>query len=209
MSQPIPAQYTAFFGAQRVSAGTLRDVALDVKRIIERGEQRPPVIFDDVTSQVVDVDFRGSDSDVASRLSAIDAAGAQAERGGDGDEDASPYRETQARSRGRPKLGVVAREVTLLPRHWDWLASQPGGASAAVRRLVDAARQATAGTDRVRQAKESAYRFMSAMAGNEAGFEEAARALFAGNPGRFLEMTEGWPSDIRDHARRLGARAFG
>ena len=79
-----------------MSAGTLRDVALDVKRIIERGEQRPPVIFDDVTSQVVDVDFRGSDSDVASRLSAIDAAGAQAERGGDGDEDASPYRETQA-----------------------------------------------------------------------------------------------------------------
>jgi hypothetical protein len=206
MSPSLPAQYSAFVGSRLISAGPLSEVALAVKRVIEGGEQRPPVIFDADTSQIVDVDFRGTDADVTNRLSP--AGTAEPEQTADDDEEASPYREVQTRTRGRPKLGVVAREVTLLPRHWDWLASQPGGASAAVRRLVDAARQANAGTDRARQAKESTYRFISAMAGNEAGFEEATRALFAGNPGRFIEMTESWPPDVRDHARRLGVRAF-
>src|SRR4051812_26122215 len=108
---------------------------------------------------------------------------------------------------GRPRLGVVAREVTLLPRHWDWLATQPGGASAAVRRLVDAARQSNAEKDRVRTAKESAYRFISAMAGNEQGFEEATRALFAGDEVRFAAMSESWPRDVREHARALARQA--
>jgi hypothetical protein len=99
-------------------------------------------------------------------------------------------------------------EVTLLPRHWDWLATQPGGASAAVRRLVDEARQTSSQKDRLRQAKESAYRFMSAMAGNEQGFEEASRALFANDATRFTEFTDQWPADVRDHARMLAARSF-
>ena len=146
----------------------------------------------------MDVDLRGSVTDVITRLQSTGAG-----------QDASPYRESLTpRGRGRPKLGVVAREVTLLPRHWDWLASQPGGASAAVRRLVDAARQTNVDKDRVRVARESAYRFMSAMAGDAPGFEEATRALFANDPARFAEMTDGWPSDVRDHARRLAQRTF-
>ena len=203
LNQSVPAQYSAFIGSRRVGVGSLSDVAMAVKAIVEAGERQPPVIFDHATSHVVDVDLRGSDSEVIERLRRDNTSDASA------DEEASPYRESQARTRGRPKLGVVAREVTLLPRHWDWLASQPGGASAAVRRLVEAARQASAGPDRIRQAKESTYRFMSAMAGNEAGFEEASRALFAGNPPRFLEMTESWPPDVRDHARQLASQAFG
>ena len=198
----VPPTYSAFIGSQRVSTGSLRDVALAVKSAMDGGERRPPTIFDDLTSRVVDVDYRGTEAEVVARLGATDTV--ETEEG----EETSPYREPQARGRGRPKLGVVAREVTLLPRHWDWLASQPGGASAAVRRLVDAARQSNAGVDRVREAKESAYRFMSAMAGNEAGFEEATRALFAGNASRFLEMTEPWPPDVRDHARTVAGRAF-
>jgi uncharacterized protein len=155
----------------------------------------------------VDIDFRGSSADVAARV-APDAADASAPTTGPG--DASPYRDSLTpRGRGRPKLGVVAREVTLLPRHWDWLATQPGGASAAVRRLVDAARQSHTEADRLRQAKETTYRFMSAMAGDEPGFEEATRALFAGNAARFAEMTEAWPRDVRDHARTLAAQALG
>jgi hypothetical protein len=97
--------------------------------------------------------------------------------------------------------------VTLLPRHWDWLATQPGGASAAVRRLVDAARQSGAEKDRLRTAKETAYRFISAMAGNEQGFEEATRALFAGDDARFVAMSESWPRDVREHARALARQA--
>src|SRR5690606_37999937 len=112
------------------------------------------------------------------------------------------------RGPGRPKLGVVAREVTLLPRHWDWLAAQPGGASVALRRLVDEARRAAVDGDRRRAAQEAAYRFMQAMAGNEAGYEEAARALFAGDIARFEEHSLHWPDDVRDHAALLAADAF-
>jgi hypothetical protein len=111
------------------------------------------------------------------------------------------------RRRGRPSLGVVAREVTLLPRHWEWLSSQPGGASVALRKLVEDARRANEGRDRVRLARESAYRFMMAMAGNEPGYEEALRALFSGEYGRLEGLTAGWPEDVRAHALRLAARA--
>ena len=100
----------------------------------------------------------------------------------------------------------MAREVTLLPRHWEWLSAQPGGASVALRKLVEHARIAGQGSDRKRRAQESCYRFLSAMAGNEANFEEATRALFAGRRARFDEMTEPWPKDVRDHARRLAAQ---
>ena len=107
--------------------------------------------------------------------------------------------EVPPRGRGRPRLGVTSREVTLLPRHWEWLARQPGGASAALRRLVDAARRAGEGADRAREAREAAYRFMSSMAGDLPGFEEAARALFRGEGGRFGELVAPWPADVRDH----------
>jgi hypothetical protein len=202
MDQTITSAYTAFAGARRIAAGPLADVAIAVKAEIGRADSSAVLIFSDETGRVVDVDYRGSDSDIRARLTPVSA-------------DISPYRETETpresltpRGRGRPRLGVVAREVTLLPRHWAWLATQPGGASAAVRRLVDAARQENTDKDRVREAKESAYRFMSAMAGNEPGFEEATRALFAGNEAQFTAMTEAWPRDVREYARTSAARAF-
>jgi uncharacterized protein len=109
---------------------------------------------------------------------------------------------------GRPKLGVVAREVTLLPQDWEWLGQQPGGASSALRKLVLAARRSNAGADRVRQAQLICYRFISAIAGDEAGFEEATRALYAGREQDFSAHIQSWPDDIRDHARALAAVAF-
>ena len=102
----------------------------------------------------------------------------------------------------------MPREVTLLPRHWDWLGTQPGGASVALRKLVEQARKSNQSTDRLRHAQEAAYRFMSAMAGNEAGFEEAARALFAGNRELFSTHVDSWPSDVGSHAKKLAAPAF-
>lgn len=213
MDSSYPTQCTAFAGVRRIASGDLVTVARAAREVMEGGEDAPVLIFDDVTSRVIDVDFRGSPDDVAERLtppggasgSVADATGAEVVD----DTGGSPYRDGIApRGRGRPKLGVVAREVTLLPRHWDWLATQPGGASAAVRRLVDDARQTYAAKDGRRQAQESAYRFMSAMAGNEPGFEEAIRALFANDPRRFTELTEPWPRDVRDHARTVAAAAL-
>ena len=116
--------------------------------------------------------------------------------------------EAPARKPGRPRLGVVPREVTLLPRHWDWLAAQPGGASITLRRLVDAARKVSVEDDARRAAQETAYRFMQAMAGDLPAYEEAIRALFAGDFGGFEGHVAHWPDDVREHAALLAADAF-
>jgi len=206
MSQSDRASWIAFAGTRRIYSGTPAEVARAAKLAVDHGEQAV-LVFDDA-SRVVDIDYRGAPENVIARLGLVDDTSTPSNGNGKG-EDSSPYLESPApRGRGRPRLGVVAREVTLLPRHWDWLATQPGGASAAVRRLVDSARQSSVDKDRIRTAKESAYRFISAMAGNEQGFEEATRALFAGDETRFAAMSDSWPRDVRDHARALARQAF-
>ena len=194
MTEPARDHCTAFAGVRRIASGGLTEVALKAKAIIDQGEDAPILIFDDASAKLIEVDFRGAREDVLGRLP--DRASLQT--GGE-----------TARGPGRPKLGVVAREVTLLPRHWQWLSSQLGGASVALRNLVDEARRANAGKDSVRQSQDAAYRFMSALAGDAPGFEEAARALFAGNAKHFDRCVEGWPADVRDHARTLARVALG
>lgn len=199
---PQPPTCTAFEGLRCIASGTRAEVALAVKRVIERGEQAPVLIFDDLTSQPVEFDLRGSDAEVLARLAR--EPGARAE-----DADAAESDEQAPRGRGRPKLGVVAREVTLLPRHWDWLNSQPGGASVALRKLVEAARLAGDDKERVRRAQEATYRFMTALAGNLPDYEEATRTLFAADRVRFHAAIAQWPADVREYAERLAATAFG
>jgi hypothetical protein len=109
----------------------------------------------------------------------------------------------EPRPRGRPRLGVAAREVTLLPRHWDWLAAQPGGASATLRRLVEDARRSQASD--ARAARDAAYRAMTVLAGDRVGYEEAVRALYAGDAARLSELVGVWPADVRDYVRKLAA----
>ena len=206
MSQSDRASWIAFAGTHRIKLGTPTDVVRAAKLAVD-GDEQSVLVFDDA-SRVVDIDYRGAPENVIARLGLVDDTSTPSNGNGKR-EDSSPYLESPApRGRGRPRLGVVAREVTLLPRHWDWLATQPGGASAAVRRLVDSARQSSVDKDRIRTAKESAYRFISAMAGNEQGFEEATRALFAGDETRFAAMSDSWPRDVRDHARALARQAF-
>jgi uncharacterized protein len=192
---------TAFAGMRRIATGTLAEVAVAARDAFALGGDAPILVFDDVTSEQIDLDLSAAGAEPVARIAragrADAAASAEAEPS-----DAGP------RGPGRPKLGVVAREVTLLPRHWEWLNSQPGGASVALRKLVEQARKANEGRDRQRRAQEAAYRFTSAVAGNLAGFEESVRALFAGDRERFDELVEGWPADVRDHARVLALRAF-
>jgi uncharacterized protein len=185
--------FTAFAGPQRLASGALADVALAVKHA---GTTPASVtIFDDRTGRTIDLDLRGSDADILARLSRATA------------DDVRPEPPTsEPRGRGRPKLGVVAREVTLLPRHWEWLNAQPGGASVALRKLVDEARRASGDRDRAREARDAAYHFMSGIAGNRPNFEEAARALFADDRRRFAELIAEWPADIREHAIALAYR---
>ena len=191
MSKPC----TAFQGPRRLVRGAMVDVALAVRDASSNESQGSILVFDDVTGLVIDLDLRGSTAEIVARLTqrAKDRARQADER--------EPS--TAGRGRGRPRLGVVAREVTLLPRHWDWLAQQRGGASQALRWLVDEARRTDGGRTQRRAHQERAYRFMSAMAGNLPGFEEASRALFAGERERFDRHAACWPADIRTHVHEL------
>lgn len=191
--------YTSFAGHRLLATGPLLACALAVRRALEDSPEGRVLVFDDTTGQVVDVDTRGSDADIATRLSA------QTQLVGAPPAEHLASNAAEPRGRGRPRLGVVPREVTLLPRHWEWLAAQPGGASVALRKLVEEARRMSAVKDQQRQAQERAYRFMTAAAGDLPGFEEATRALFAGDRFRLQEITADWPPDVQAYALRLAA----
>ncbi len=182
MPEPEVQSWIAFAGGERVALGPPAEVAHACARHLERNPAAALLAFDARTSQPVEMDLRGTPAEAAARLGP-----AAAVRPG----------------RGRPKLGVTAREVTLLPRHWDWLAAQPGGASVALRRLVEEASRTHQERDRRRRAQESAYRFVTALAGDAPGYEEALRALFAGDAEAFGRHTGSWPADVREHARGL------
>ena len=187
-------RWLAFAAGSLIAEGDLEHVAARTKDAIDRGEIGSVQLFEAETSRQVDLDYNGSLDEVLARL----------ERRA----DPTPEPDPTPRPRGRPRLGVVSREVTLLPRHWDWLARQPGGASVTLRKLVDIARRGDDSAIRLRGARERVYRFMSPMAGDRPGFEEASRALFAGDRERFEREIGAWPVDVRRHLRELAAEAF-
>lgn len=190
-----PTQLTAFAGPHKVAAGTLHAVAQTLKELVTRDPDAQILIFDDASGSQVDLNLHGSLADVLQRLPRVPPSQ---------DDDAPPA----IRTAGRPKLGVVAREITLLPRHWEWLATQPGGASVALRKLVEQAQRGNKAHDEQRQAREAAYKVMSALAGDAPGFEEASRALFAGKQPAFLACVPAWPADVREHVLQLAQRGW-
>lgn len=176
--------YTAFVGTRQVAAGDLATVLTAVKKRVDRGAAEEPLIFEDATGKQVDFNLRGTLEKVLERVRPAPVGP------------------------GRPRLGVVSREVSLLPAQWDWLEAQPGGISATLRRLVEAARRKAPGAERTRVARDAAYRFMTAMGGDRPGFEEALRALYAGERATFEQHLRRWPTDVRRHAERLAAPSF-
>ncbi|HYO67737.1 MAG TPA: DUF2239 family protein [Archangium sp.] len=190
--------YTGFAGHRLIASGELTEVALKAKEWLDRGERAPILIFEDETGTPVDLDFRGTLYEFLDKLAKKRARRAEAEEATE---------ETKRSGPGRPKLGVVSREVSLLPRHWEWLNSRPGGASVTLRKLVEEAKRNSAGADRARRSQEAAYKFMTTMVGDFPGFEEASRAFFANDPERFEQFIQPWPEDVRAHVRRLVAIA--
>jgi hypothetical protein len=174
--------YTAFAGARLLASGPRRTVLLALKAHHDAGGQGA-LVFEDATGRQVDFDLRGTPEEVLARV------------------------EPRRTGPGRPRLGVVSREVSLLPRHWDWLADQPGGISGALRRLVDEARRREPDRALARKARDAAGRFMWAKAGDLPGFEEASRALYAGDHDRLRALVRAWPPDVRRHLLALVERA--
>ncbi|MFC4276473.1 DUF2239 family protein [Achromobacter aloeverae] len=200
---PSIASFTSFDGYRRLASGSIERAAVALKEALDSGAAGPLLLFDDSNGRTIDIDTRGGTADVVARLEGhpVVVAQAAAAQAAPAESDEPP---AQPRGRGRPKLGVVAREVTLLPRHWEWLAAQPGGASIALRKLVEEARRSGGEKARLRKAREAAYHFMLAIGGDLPGFEEASRALFADDREGFAARISAWPADVRDHALRLG-----
>ncbi|MCL7713814.1 DUF2239 family protein [Stenotrophomonas mori] len=189
---PLPL-YSLFQGHRHVACGSPEVVALALRQLRQVSPSPPALVFDNTSGRTHDFDTRGSEAEVRARLAAPPPP----------EPAPGPADPPAARGRGRPRLGVVGREVTLLPRHWAWLGEQPGGASVALRRLVEAARRTQLDKDRRRRAAERAYHFLQTLAGDLPGFEEALRALFAEDHARLEALAGNWPADVRTHALRL------
>ena len=170
---------SAFVGDRLIARGDVRAVASAAQAVLSD----QPLILDDVTGRTVDLDLRGSAGDILARLPKPEASPKPA--------------------RGRPKLGVTAREITLLPRHWDWLATQQGGASAAIRRLIDEARRAGGDAAELRAVQDRVYRATTTLCGDRQGYEEAIRSLFAGERDAFSRLAAAWPTDVRNYLHDL------
>lgn len=192
MSETLEKSYSAFGDGKKliVSTTSLSEAITQSKQALDGGGANNVFIFDDLTGKTVDLDFHGSLEEVLARAAQYY-----------GEDDSSEKRTGP----GRPKLGVTSREVSLLPRHWDWLNAQPGGASSALRKLVDEARKKNASKDNARMVHDAAAKFMFTMAGDCPGFEEASRQYYRGDYQSFWTIIEenAWPADIKGHLRKM------
>ena len=167
--------YTAFAGVRRVAEGALRDVLPILKQRFDRDHSESVLVFEVETGRQIDFDLRGSLEAILEREIP-----------------------TAVRGPGRPRLGVTSREISLLPRHWDWLERQSSGISSVVRKLVEQASRDNPGPERARRIRAALSPVLSALAGDRPNFEEACRALFAGDTARFEALIARWPKDVRD-----------
>ncbi|HET8942089.1 MAG TPA: DUF2239 family protein [Rudaea sp.] len=191
MNAPTNADFIVFDKHQKIARGSLPDVARAAKRRLDADSNSALLVFDAHDSRRIEIDLHGTMEQVLARVHMQELR-----------------TKPTAAGPGRPKLGVVAREVTLLPRHWDWLGRQPGGTSAAIRHLVEQALRGNDSRALAHQAMESVERFMLSMAGDLPGYEEASRAFYRSDKQRFAAITKTWPKDIRDHAQALARAAW-
>ena len=191
--------FTAFVGTHCLSSGGLSTVLLKCRAYLQSGALEPLLIFDEETGRQRDFDFRGTDEEILAK--------AQTSLSGEGGEPKSGSRAGP----GRPRLGVVPREVTLLPRHWDWLEQQPSGVSATLRKLVEEASRRGSGQELARRHRDATSRMLWSLAGNLPHFEEVSRALFAHDQARLEQLIASWPEDLRGLVTRrmLEAQALG
>lgn len=186
--------YTAFEDTKLIIHGTLDEVALKIKKRIKVKPSASILIFSDSTGKQMDLDLRGSESEILDKLKVFLTTPES--------EQAAPA------GPGRPKLGVVPREVSLLPRHWEWLATQSGGASATLRRLIDEARKNSSAKEQVKESQERTHKFMTALAGDLKNYEDALRALYARDKKLFSSLIREWPEDIKEYTKKLSAESW-
>lgn len=184
--------YTAFLNGNLLAQGNLEDVVLKIKKQMGKADHSEALLFNDSTGKVIDFNYQGSKEDVEKRLEVYK----------------TPTSVSTPTGPGRPKLGVVSREVSLLPRHWEWLAAQPGGASATLRLLIEEARKKTESSVSIKQLQERTYQVMFTLAGDLEGYEESVRALYKKDRKSFLEHQNTWPSDVKKYILKVAQGIF-
>ena len=184
--------YSAFAGTRLLASGDLATVVGQIKAIYDRQGAEAILLLEDATSERIDLDLNGSPELVLERALAQQRARQQLREWN-----------LQPHTQGQTKTGAVPGTVNLLPRHWAWLNSQPGGASVALRKLVELASRDARGEDRLRRTQAAIDRFMLTLAGDLANYEEASRALYRSDWTRLRALIVDWPTDVRAHVEKL------
>lgn len=191
-TKQIQHTFTAFQNNNMLTSGQPWEVAIALKAAMKVDRESEFLCFDDSKGSFIDLNLSGSYEDIIERY-----------------KPAEPTSQKNKHSKaGRPSLGVISKEITLLPRHWEWLAQQESSASATLRKLVETAIKSNSQEELVRQAKATTDRFMISMLGDEINYENAARALYRGDKVQFRDLTRRWPADLRHHVMRLSAPVF-
>lgn len=185
--------YTAFDNTSIIAHGSLRDVILKTKKILGKSENSSFLIFSDSTGKTIDFNFQGTEKEILKRLEIFVS---------NSDEKIELARP------GRPKLGVISREISLLPRHWEWLATQSSGASSSIRNLIEDAIKKSTSKVSLKQQQEKVYRVMTTLAGDLDGYEEAIRSLYKRDRESFIKFTKGWSKDLRSYLEKLTNDVF-
>jgi len=196
-------QVVGFVGWELVARGTLDEVVAACRLASAQRPNQRTAFFDDVSGHAVEAPVAPTATRSPSEgVSPIVRSAPAAER--EASDATGPQRK---RGPGRPRLGVVSREVSLLPRHWEWLSAQRGGTSATLRRVIDAARKADGGTTERRRTIDAAHRFLWDIAGDLPCFEELTRALYAEQFQRVADLSCSWPTGVRQQLLRFVDRA--
>tara|TARA_B100001013_G_scaffold338302_1_gene259147 strand:+ start:260 stop:835 length:576 start_codon:yes stop_codon:yes gene_type:complete len=165
--------YIAIHNKSLIAQGELPAVIREAQRQFPEAE---PCLYKLDNGKRVDIDWRGDAEEVIKRLPAALVPPAE--------------------KRGRPKLGVISKEVTLLPEHWEWLSVQRGGASTTLRRLIDSAMSSMTPAQERRIKQDQLYSMMRVFE-DEAGFEAASRALYRLDEAAFSQAIGNWPEALQ------------
>lgn len=178
----IANRYTAFRGDTRIITDSLFNVAL----ALQKQSEMNVLVFNDQTGQQIDLDLSGSEDDLKQRYTEVE----------------------YVKKVGRPKLGVISREITLQQKHWNWLDQQSSSASAVIRKLIDKELNDPSSESNIMLAKQAIDHFMLAMLGNMPNYEEATRALYQGNKSHFLALIHNYPKDLKVYLELKAQTAF-
>ena len=176
--------FSAYGPTSCIGQGELTDVALAAHRFLRTHPDQSALILQDSTCQIIDLDLSGDEALLERKAN---------------------HYPIRSQAPVPDSKDPITGEITLLPRHWQWLAEQGGNASATLRRLIDEARRdpKQKADNECRRRQQLTYRFCQALCGDFQGYEDALRALYAADKDSFKTHISTWPADFALRAEAL------